>query len=61
MKCVSLVWLSQTDLTNLNAGEGEANFIDVKRLSNNYLNHIRIAFAHIKSDSSCIQHFDSPT
>ena len=31
------------------------------RLSNNYLNHIRIAFAHIKSDSSCIQHFDSPT
>jgi len=31
MKCVSLVWLSQTDLTNLNAGEGEANFIDVKK------------------------------
>jgi|LGVF01.1.fsa_nt_gb CRISPR-associated protein Cst2 len=31
MKCVSLVWLSQTDLTNLNAGEGEANFIDIKK------------------------------
>ena len=32
----------------------------LRRLSNNYLNHLRIAFAHIKSDSSCIQHFDSP-
>ncbi len=35
MKCVSLVWLSQTDLTNLNAGEGEANFIDVKKYKRN--------------------------
>jgi len=25
-------------------------FLAVKRLSNNYLNYIRIAFAHIKSD-----------
>jgi len=31
MKCISIVWLSQTDLTNLNAGEGEANFIDIKK------------------------------
>ena len=35
--------------------------VELLRLSNNYLNHIRIAFVHIKSDSSCIQHFDSPT
>jgi CRISPR-associated protein Cst2 len=35
MKCVSLVWLSQTDLTNLNAGEGEANFVDVKKYKRN--------------------------
>ncbi|MCD6237137.1 MAG: type I-B CRISPR-associated protein Cas7/Cst2/DevR [Thermoplasmata archaeon] len=31
MKCIGVVWLSQTDLTNLNAGEGEANFIDIKK------------------------------
>ncbi len=35
MKCVGVVWLSQTDLTNLNAGEGEANFIDVKKYKKN--------------------------
>lgn len=35
MKCISIVWLSQTDLTNLNAGEGEANFIDVKKYKRN--------------------------
>jgi len=35
MKCISLVWLSQTDLTNLNSGEGEANFIDVKKYKRN--------------------------
>ena len=35
MKCVEVVWLSQTDLTNLNAGEGEANFIDVKKYKKN--------------------------
>ncbi len=35
MKCISLVWLSQTDLTNLNSGEGEANFIDVKKYKKN--------------------------
>ncbi|WP_456370437.1 type I-B CRISPR-associated protein Cas7/Cst2/DevR [Geoglobus sp.] len=35
MKCLSVVWLSQTDLTNLNAGEGEANFIDVKKYKKN--------------------------
>jgi len=35
MKCVSAVWLSQTDLTNLNAGEGEANFIDIKKYKKN--------------------------
>ncbi len=26
-----MVWLSETDLTNLNAGEGESNYIDVKK------------------------------
>lgn len=31
MKGVSIVWLSETDLTNLNAGEGESNYIDVKK------------------------------
>ena len=35
MKCIGVVWLSQTDLTNLNAGEGEANFIDVKKYKKN--------------------------
>ena len=35
MKCISLVWLSQTDLTNLNSGEGEANFIDIKKYKKN--------------------------
>ena len=31
MKAINVVWLSQTDLTNLNAGEGEANLVDVKK------------------------------
>lgn len=31
MKGISIVWLSKTDLTNLNAGEGETNYIDVKK------------------------------
>jgi len=35
VKCISVVWLSQTDLTNLNAGEGEANFIDIKKYKKN--------------------------
>jgi len=35
MKGIEVVWLSQTDLTNLNAGEGEANFIDVKKYKKN--------------------------
>ncbi|MDW7989966.1 MAG: type I-B CRISPR-associated protein Cas7/Cst2/DevR [Archaeoglobaceae archaeon] len=35
MKCISAVWLSRTDLTNLNSGEGEANFIDVKKYKKN--------------------------
>jgi len=30
-KGISAVWLSETGLTNLNAGEGESNFIDVKK------------------------------
>ncbi|MCX9012356.1 MAG: type I-B CRISPR-associated protein Cas7/Cst2/DevR [Candidatus Methanoperedens sp.] len=30
-KGLNIVWLSETDLTNLNAGEGESNFIDVKK------------------------------
>lgn len=35
MKGIEIVWLSQTDLTNLNAGEGEANLIDVKKYKKN--------------------------
>ncbi|RLJ02567.1 MAG: type I-B CRISPR-associated protein Cas7/Cst2/DevR, partial [Candidatus Aenigmatarchaeota archaeon] len=35
MKGIEVIWLSQTDLTNLNAGEGEANFIDVKKYKKN--------------------------
>lgn len=31
MKGISMVWLSETDLTNLNSGEGESNYIDVKK------------------------------
>ena len=31
MRAIGIVWLSRTDLTNLNAGEGEANFIDLKK------------------------------
>jgi len=31
VKGISLVWLSKTDLTNLNAGEGEANLVDIKK------------------------------
>jgi len=31
LKGVSVVWLSKTDLTNLNAGEGEENLIDIKK------------------------------
>lgn len=31
MKGISVVWLSETDLTNLNSGEGESNYIDVKK------------------------------
>jgi len=31
MKGINVVWLSKTDLTNLNAGEGETNYIDIKK------------------------------
>jgi len=31
VKGISVVWLSKTDLTNLNAGEGETNYIDIKK------------------------------
>lgn len=31
LKAVSLTWLSKTGLTNLNAGEGETNLVDVKK------------------------------
>ncbi len=33
IKGIELVWLSQTDLTNLNAGEGGTNLVDVKKYS----------------------------
>lgn len=33
IKGIEMVWLSETDLTNLNSGEGGSNFIDVKKYS----------------------------
>lgn len=35
IKGIELVWLSQTGLTNLNAGEGGTNLVDVKKYSKN--------------------------
>ncbi|MGB9614785.1 MAG: type I-B CRISPR-associated protein Cas7/Cst2/DevR [Fervidobacterium sp.] len=31
LKGLNVVWLSETDLTNLNSSEGESNYIDVKK------------------------------
>jgi len=31
LKGLNIVWLSKTDLTNMNAGEGESNYIDIKK------------------------------
>ncbi len=31
IKGLNIVWLSKTDLTNLNSGEGESNLVDVKK------------------------------
>lgn len=31
LKGLNIVWLSETSLTNLNAGEGESNYIDIKK------------------------------
>ena len=31
IKGINIVWLSEIDLSNLNSGEGESNFIDVKK------------------------------
>ena len=31
IKGINMVWLSEVDLTNLNSGEGESNFVDVKK------------------------------
>ena len=30
IKGINMVWLSESDLSNLNSGEGESNFVDVK-------------------------------
>lgn len=35
IKGIELVWLSQTDLTNLNSGEGGTNLVDVKKYLKN--------------------------
>lgn len=35
IKGIEIVWLSQTSLTNLNAGEGGTNLVDVKKYSKN--------------------------
>ena len=31
IKGINMVWLSESDLSNLNSGEGESNFVDVKK------------------------------
>ncbi|MFW5903023.1 MAG: type I-B CRISPR-associated protein Cas7/Cst2/DevR [archaeon] len=31
LKGINATWISETDLTNLNSGEGESNYIDVKK------------------------------
>jgi CRISPR-associated protein Cst2 len=35
MRGIEIVWLSKTDLTNLNSGEGESNLVDVKKFKKN--------------------------
>ncbi|HHI00291.1 MAG TPA: type I-B CRISPR-associated protein Cas7/Cst2/DevR [Thermococcus litoralis] len=35
MKGIEIVWLSKTDLTNLNSGEGESNLVDIKKFKIN--------------------------
>lgn len=35
MKGIEVVWLSKTDLTNLNSGEGESNLVDIKKFKMN--------------------------
>ena len=35
IKGINSVWLSEIDLSNLNSGEGESNFIDVKKYKKN--------------------------
>ncbi|MBC8526916.1 MAG: type I-B CRISPR-associated protein Cas7/Cst2/DevR [Candidatus Cloacimonetes bacterium] len=39
MKGIELVWLSQTDLTNLNSGEGGTNLVDVKKYLKNGIDY----------------------
>lgn len=34
-KSINLVWLSKTDLANMNAGEGSSNIVEIKTYSNN--------------------------
>lgn len=35
IKGINIVWLSESDLSNLNSGEGESNFVDVKKYKKN--------------------------
>ena len=35
VKSINITWLSLTDLTNLNSGEGGSNYIDVKKFASN--------------------------
>lgn len=39
IKGIELVWLSKTDLTNLNSGEGGTNFVDVKKYRKNNIEY----------------------
>jgi CRISPR-associated protein Cst2 len=35
IKSISIAWLSYTDLTNLNSGEGGSNYVDIKKFKTN--------------------------
>lgn len=39
IKGINMVWLSEADLTNLNSGEGESNFVDVKKFKKNNIEY----------------------
>jgi len=54
IKGIELVWLSQTDLTNMNSGEGGTNLVDVKKYAKNSIEYPYVsgqAMRHYLRDS----------